>query len=151
MGSLSFLLTLGKGMNGVLAKPFTREGMLKSTKTHMSHLLRNPPQQSDNGFGTQGYFMNGSGYMSANNTMSNALKFETPTPPSAATGSTWSPGLHQGASPMHNGLEQNFNMMANNAPFTLTPGGTRTYPSKIESPSNQHDSPPEKRQRLNQY
>ena len=139
-------------MNGVLAKPFTREGMLKSVKTHMSHLLKNPPLQADTTFGNPGYFMGGSGYMPTQGGMGNnagaSIKFETPTPPSGVTASTWSPSLHQGASPLHNGMDQAYTMMGANQ-YTLTPGGSRSYSTKIESPLAHHDSPPEKRQRLN--
>jgi osomolarity two-component system response regulator SKN7 len=128
------------GMNGVLAKPFTREGMLKAVRAHMSHLLKNPPgQESSMG----GYFSlpnvpsmstpGGLGGSTGN------IKYES-TPPNA---SAWSPGLPN---------DQAFNLMNGGGQFNLTPGGSRANYARIGSPSGRmsdHDSPPEKRQRLN--
>lgn len=125
------------GMNGVLAKPFTKEGMLKSVKTHMSHLLKNPPPPDPSS--SAGYFMGAGSYMSTSGMGSGNLKFENATPPA---GTTWSPGLPQG-SPMHNGVDQSY-MMNNGNQFNLPPGVPRGNYAKSD-----HDSPPGKRQRLN--
>ena len=122
-------------MNGVLAKPFTKEGMWKSVKTHASHLLKNPPQND-----SHSYILGGGAYlntqMAAGNT---SIKFDTPTPPSGTGASTWSPAGLQQPSPI-NGVDQSFSGMMNNA-NQYAMGGNRYTTSD-------HDSPPEKRQRL---
>ncbi|KAM0474552.1 hypothetical protein ACHAPX_007496 [Trichoderma viride] len=128
------------GMNGVLAKPFTKEGMLKSVKTHLQHLLKNPPSQSDNGHGPA--FMMNVPYL---NTSGNPIKFESPTPPAGAGGSNWSSGhLSQ------NGVESGFGMMDGSSQYNMAQG--RNAYSTMDASSGRlsdHDSPPEKRQRLN--
>lgn len=137
-------------MNGVLAKPFTKEGMLKSVKTHMSHLLKNPPPQDPSA--SAGYFMGAVPYMASTSHMGsgNSMKYENSTPPA---GSTWSPGIPQ-VSPMNNGVDQSYLLNGSNQYHNLTPGGSRppNYPAKMESPTGRmsdHESPPGKRQRLN--
>ncbi|GJN82579.1 kinase-regulated stress-responsive transcription factor skn7 [Purpureocillium lilacinum] len=126
------------GMNGVLAKPFTKEGMLKSIKTHMAHLLKNPPPQNE-GDGS-GYMMGGVPFMG------NSMKFETSTPPPpGASGSGWSPGhMAQGSTDQWGGFMNGGNQYGM---------GRHGYGTAMESTSGRisdHDSPPEKRQRLNQ-
>ncbi|KAM0456838.1 hypothetical protein ACHAPV_007129 [Trichoderma viride] len=128
------------GMNGVLAKPFTKEGMLKSVKTHLQHLLKNPPSQSDNGHGSA--FMMNVPYL---NTSGNPIKFESPTPPAGAGGSNWSSG-HMS----QNGVDSGFGMMDGSNQYNMTQG--RNAYSTMDASSGRlsdHDSPPEKRQRLN--
>lgn len=137
-------------MNGVLAKPFTKEGMLKSVKMHMSHLLKNPPPQDPSQ--SAGYFSMGavpymSGHMAGS---SNSMKYEVSTPPA---GPAWSPGLPQTSS-MNGSVDQGYIINGSNQYHNLTPGGSRppNYPAKMESPTGRmsdHDSPPGKRQRLN--
>ncbi|KAM0511591.1 hypothetical protein ACHAPE_009741 [Trichoderma viride] len=128
------------GMNGVLAKPFTKEGMLKSVKTHLQHLLKNPPSQSDNGHGP-GFMMN----VPYLNTSGNPIKFESPTPPAGAGGSNWSSG-HMS----QNGVESGFGMMDGSNQYNMAQG-RNAYPTMDASSGrlSDHDSPPEKRQRLN--
>ncbi|UKZ76132.1 hypothetical protein TrVFT333_003828 [Trichoderma virens FT-333] len=128
------------GMNGVLAKPFTKEGMLKSVKTNMQHLLKNPPSQSDNGHGP-GFLMNVP-YLS---TTGNSIKFESPTPPAGASGSNWSSG-HMS----QNGVDQSFGLMDGSNQYNISQnrGGYSTMDASSGRISD-HDSPPEKRQRLN--
>ena len=125
-------------MSGVLAKPFTREGMLKSVRTHMAHLLKNPPQL-DSTNDTPGYFVHTTPYLS---TSGNTLKFEGTASPG---GSNWSS--------LGGGMDQSYAMMNGSNQFNLTPGGSRSnYQNKMESPGSRgmdQDSPPEKRQRLN--
>ncbi|OAA49592.1 response regulator-like protein [Metarhizium rileyi] len=113
------------GMNGVLAKPFTKEGMLKSVRTHLAHLLKNPPEQSETGF-----VIGNVSYMGA----PAPLKFESNTPP-GGNSSGWSPS-HMGQS----NVDQ-WNGMMN--------GGNQYTISRSNFPASEHDSPPEKRQRLN--
>ncbi|POR34897.1 Transcription factor SKN7 [Tolypocladium paradoxum] len=124
------------GMNGVLAKPFTKEGMLKSIKTHMSHLLKNPPAQSEG---------ENAGYMMGNVPfMNNNIKFETSTPPPGVSGSGWSPG-HMA----QNSADQCYGFMNGGNQYGM---GRPSFGATMESTSGRmsdHESPPEKRQRMN--
>ncbi|PHH60349.1 hypothetical protein CDD81_1834 [Ophiocordyceps australis] len=124
------------GMNGVLAKPFTKEGMLKSVKTQLSHLLKSPPLAHDG---------DGSRYMVGNVPfMNNSIKLETPTPPPGSAGSGWSPG-HMG----HNSVDQCYGLLNGGAQYGM---GRQHYGTTMDTASGRlsdHDSPPEKRQRLN--
>lgn len=113
-------------MNGVLAKPFTKEGMLKSIKTHLAHLLKDPPETTD----ASGFMIGTVPFMNA----PGAIKFETSTPPSGAGNSGWSP-QHMGQA----GVDH-YGMMNNGNQYNM---GRSNY-----GPTD-HDSPPEKRQRLN--
>ncbi|KAH7325061.1 Two-component response regulator receiver [Stachybotrys elegans] len=134
------------GMNGVLAKPFTREGMLKSVKSNMSHLLKNPPPQSDSG---SGFMLGNVPFLQTPG--GHPLKFDTPTPPSAAAISTWSPGNMPQASPI-NSAGDGFGMMNGGGQFSMAPMQRQTYSSTLDAASrlSDHDSPPDhKRQRLN--
>ena len=120
----------------MLAKPFTKEGMLKSIKTHMSHLLKNPPAQPEG---------ESAGYMMGNvSFMNNSMKFETSTPPPAASGSGWSPG-HMA----QNSADQCYGFMNGGNQYGM---GRPSYGAPMESASSRvsdHESPPEKRQRMN--
>ncbi|KND93037.1 Transcription factor SKN7 [Tolypocladium ophioglossoides CBS 100239] len=124
------------GMNGVLAKPFTKEGMLKSIKTHMSHLLKNPPAHAEG---------ENAGYMMGNVPfLNNNIKFETSTPPPGASGSSWSPG-HMA----QNSAEQCYGFMNGGNQYGM---GRPSYGAAMDSTSGRmsdHESPPEKRQRMN--
>ncbi|KAK5995727.1 Transcription factor SKN7 [Cladobotryum mycophilum] len=123
------------GMNGVLAKPFTKEGMLKSVKTHLQHLLKTPPQ-ADSGHGSTGFMIGNVPYL---NPTGNPIKFESPTPPSGAGGSGWSSNHIA-----QNGVDQGFSLMNGSNQYTMAQGPNRNTYS-----TSDHDSPPEKRQRLN--
>lgn len=115
-------------MNGVLAKPFTKEGMLKSIKTNLAHLLKNPPEHSDE----SGFVVSHVPYMSA----PASLKFESTSP--GGNNSGWSPGpLGQGN--VQGNVDQ-WNGMIN--------GGPNHYGMGRSNFPSDHDSPPEKRQRL---
>lgn len=122
------------GMNGVLAKPFTKEGMLKSVKTHMAHLLKSPSSQAEG---------EGAGYMLSNVSLTNSVKFETPTPPPGASGPSWSPGQMGQSS-----VDQCYGLMngggQNNIGRPHYGTGMDTTPNRL----SEQDSPPEKRQRL---
>ncbi|KAH8706765.1 HSF-type DNA-binding-domain-containing protein [Ilyonectria robusta] len=145
------------GMNGVLAKPFTKSGMLKIVENHLSYLLKNydPATQQESG---SGYVVGGAGYMnppgSLNTSGTTTFKFETtPTPP--ATGSTWSPGQMPQASPMATGMDQGYGMVNGTGQYGMTPtSATRaTFPGGVSQPHANsqgrldNQSPPEKRQR----
>ncbi|PFH62994.1 hypothetical protein XA68_10406 [Ophiocordyceps unilateralis] len=133
------------GMNGVLAKPFTKEGMLKSVKMHMSHLLKNPPAPgSGDGDSSGGYVMSNVPYLN-----SSSIKFETSTPPppqqqQGAPGPNWSPG-HMG----QNSVDHCYGLM--NGGGSQYGMGRSHYAAAIDAAPggvSDHDSPPEKRQRL---
>lgn len=132
-------------MNGVLAKPFTKDGMYKSVRTHLGHLMKNPPAESDLTSGG-GYFM-GSTYLNPTAT----LKYEAQTPP--ANSSTWSPGLGQG--PMGGGMDQGYGFLNGSNQYTMATGHRPNYSQTMQSANSSSghlsdvDSPPEKRQRLN--
>ncbi|CAG9991386.1 unnamed protein product [Clonostachys byssicola] len=138
------------GMNGVLAKPFTKEGMWKSVRTHLSHLMKNPPQESEIGSGA-GYFMGSGPYLNT----STSIKFESPTPPSGTAGSNWSPGQIQQPS-MGSGLEQNFGLLNGSGQYAMATGHRpQGFSANLHSADSSSgrlsdvESPPEKRQRLN--
>ncbi|CAM1503793.1 Fc.00g013840.m01.CDS01 [Cosmosporella sp. VM-42] len=142
------------GMNGVLAKPFTKGGMQKIVENHLSYLMKNydPTIQTEG----SGYVVGGSGYMNPPGSLTTSgttFKFEsTPTPP--ATGSTWSPGQMPQASPMNGGMDQGYGLV-NGSQYSMTPtSATRpNFPTGMsqvpQSSSGRMDgqSPPEKRQR----
>lgn len=143
------------GMNGVLAKPFTREGMEKSVRAHASHLLKNPPQNENHGWNLGGgAYLNTQGL----NTGNNSLKFETPTPPSGTgAGSTWSPAGMQQPSPIGSGVDSGFGAMAGGQqqqqqpppPQQFSMAGNRYTSIHTDGVrSNDFEDPPEKRQRL---
>lgn len=135
------------GMNGVLAKPFTKEGMSKSVRSHLSHLMKSPPAETDLGTG----FYMGGGYLNS----ATALKFDTPTPPSGNAGSGWSPAPLPQASPLSATLDQGYGMINGGTQFGMTTGHRPTYSATMQSGDSSSgrlsdvDSPPEKRQRLN--
>jgi osomolarity two-component system response regulator SKN7 len=128
-------------MNGVLAKPFTREGMLKSVKSHLAHLLRNPPPLD----GTSNMMLSGVPYLSA---PGHGMKFDTPTPPGQ-----WSPSNMPQASPVTSGTEQGFGMLNGGGQYNMAPAQRPNYTTTLDSSSGRvsdHESPPDsKRQRLN--
>ena len=159
------------GMNDVLAKPFTKEGMVRILRKHLPYLLKNPPPPGSTddlggvpGAGPPSGYVNASnmGGMGPMQTASSlaGVKFETTPIQSPATSSSWhSPGTSQmqHASPnMDGGYMPNpagVNPVAvNGAPRPNFPGGP--------SPGMGHaalrgivegmpqDDRPEKRQRL---
>ncbi|KAJ3479031.1 hypothetical protein NLG97_g8423 [Lecanicillium saksenae] len=124
------------GMNGVLAKPFTKEGMLKSVKTHLAHLLKNPPPADGGG----AFIMPAIGFMDG----ANPVKLE----PQAESGNNWS----------NNGMPQNdvnhgYGMVNGGGGYPMGGGSRPPYGSGMDNSSARmgpdHESPPEKRQRLN--
>ena len=130
----------------MLAKPFTKEGMWKSVKVHASHLLKNPPQPENHG-----YFLGGGAYLNTQGIGGggNSIKFDTPTPPSGTGGSTWSPAGLQQPSPIINTVDQGFGMMNGGAQYGIAGNRYSGIQGGDSSRISDHDSPPEKRQRLN--
>lgn len=137
----------------MLAKPFTKEGMWKSVKTHASHLLKNPPQPENHSWNLGGgAYLNTQGLGPGGN----AIKFDTPTPPSGTAGSTWSPAGMQQPSPINNGVESGFGMMNGGQQqqqpqqqYAMAGNRYTSLQAGDSSRASDHDSPPEKRQRLN--
>lgn len=129
---LTFLLFLLTGMNGVLAKPFTKEGMLKSLKTHLVHLLKDPPEHDPTGGSP--FILGNMAFLNpaAMNASGAGIKMEGPGTPTAGA-STWSPSnlTHDVDS---YGMGNGVNQYAMNA--------ARQSYGAVDS-----DSPPGKRQR----
>lgn len=135
-------------MNGVLAKPFTKEGMLKSIKTHLVHLLKNPPPQPEHP--GHGYLIGGMPYMGPGgqlNASGTPIKMEGSVTPSGNGGSTWSPNMRS------NDVDGGYGMVNGNQYGMAQSGGPRQgFPGGIDGPGGRvtdTDSPPGKRQRLN--
>ncbi|KAH8769213.1 response regulator-like protein [Diaporthe sp. PMI_573] len=155
------------GMNGVLAKPFTKDGMIRILKQHLRHLLKNPAAADvePNGVApvpvpsgsTPSYSGMPSGTMS---TAGSTVKFESGTPiqSPATTGSWHSPGQQLAhASP---NLDAGGYMTAGGGvsgpQMVMTPGGMHRggFPQQVGTPPIQRmpdsmgDERPEKRQRM---
>ena len=131
----NLLLTLVTlGMNGVLAKPFTKEGMLKSVKTHMVHLLKNPPEDTDPS-AASAFVMGGMPFLNPGSSLApgQAIKLEGPGTPSAG-GSTWSPNT------MTHEVDS-YGMVNGGNQYGM--GSRPQYASAV----GDNDSPPGKRQR----
>lgn len=120
------------GMNDVLAKPFTKEGMVRILRKHLPYLLKNPPPPGSEDLAPP---PPQNGYVNANiMPMQMGVKFETTPIQSPATSSSWhSPGtgLPQ-ASPTMDG-------------YRMNPGNPNPVPV---NPNVSQDDRPEKRQRL---
>ncbi|KAI1468356.1 HSF-type DNA-binding-domain-containing protein [Daldinia caldariorum] len=162
------------GMRDVLAKPFTKEGMIGKLRKHLANFLRNPPQESmmdsmypNGGQGqppTPGPYSNqGMGMAPLSATSSGAVgKFDTTPIQSPATSASWhSPGQMPHASPTM-GQDQGYLGAGSGSQMVLTPGGTQkpqyanTMIPQMGVPPQQRmpdgmqrsEGPPEKRQRL---
>ena len=167
-----------KGMNDVLAKPFTKDGMVRIIKKHLPYLLKNPPPpgSTEDLTPTPGQptptaqYPNSAGMsmgqMANPATMTNAgtqIKFEATPIASPATSSSWhSPNQMSHTSPtLENGGYMN--AVGSGSGMMLTPGGTQRpqYTNQMVShvgtptlgrmPDNLgslSDERPEKRQRL---
>lgn len=94
----------------------------------------------------------GSGYYMGGPYLNAALKYEGQTPP----GNTWSPGQVPQASPMGGGLDQGYQFLNGGNQYGMAAGHRQTYSAAMQSADSSSgrlsdvDSPPEKRQRLNQ-
>ncbi|KAK7746004.1 kinase-regulated stress-responsive transcription factor skn7 [Cytospora paraplurivora] len=153
------------GMNGVLAKPFTKDGMVRILKEHLRHMLRNPAAADLEANGgamsvPSGSTPSYSGMPSAAMATGGPVKFESGTPiqSPATTGSWHSPSQQMThASP---NLDAGGYMTAGGGvggpQMVLTPGGMPRggFPPQISTPpiprmpDNMGEGPPEKRQRL---
>lgn len=125
------------GMNGVLAKPFTKEGMLKSVKTHLAHLLKNPPPADSAG----AFIMPAMGFMDG----TTPVKLEAQT---AGSGNNWATnGMSQGD------VDHGYGMVNGGAAYPMAAASRQPYVAGMDGSSGRmapdHESPPEKRQRLN--
>ncbi|KAI2627684.1 HSF-type DNA-binding-domain-containing protein [Hypoxylon sp. NC1633] len=162
------------GMRDVLAKPFTKEGMIGKLRRHLASLLRNPPSESmmdsmySNGASGQPptpgpYPAQGMGIAPLSATSSGPVgKFDTTPIQSPATSASWhSPSQIPHASPTL-AQDQGYLGAGSGSQMVLTPGGTQkpqfanTMLPQMGVPPSQRvpdgmqrsDGPPEKRQRL---
>ncbi|KAI4595731.1 kinase-regulated stress-responsive transcription factor skn7 [Pestalotiopsis sp. 9143b] len=157
------------GMKDVLAKPFTKEGMISKLRKHLANLMRNPPQPTEvyvDQYGngqppTPGPYSNPAMSLPISAASSSGMaKFETTPVQSPATSASWhSPGQLPHASPNLN-HEQGYMAAGNGVQMGMNPGG----PSQPRFPNTMlpamttgqgrmpegmpNDGPPEKRQRL---
>jgi osomolarity two-component system response regulator SKN7 len=156
-------------MRDVLAKPFTKEGMIGKLKKHLPTFLRNPPSDSvmdqmysNGGAGqppTPGPYANPNLNLPMSAASSGPIaKFETTPVQSPSTSTSWhSPAQLPHASP-NMAQDQGYLTAGSGNPMSMTPGGTQRpqqYPGgMMPSMSGQQmghmpdDGPPEKRQRL---
>lgn len=162
------------GMRDVLAKPFTKEGMIGKLRKHLVNLLRNPPPESmmesmyPNGAPgqppTPGPYSNqGMGMAPLSAASSGPVtKFDTTPIQSPATSASWhSPSQMPHASPTL-AQDQGYLGAGSGSQMVLTPGGTQkpqyanTMIPQMNIPPSQRmsenmqrsEGPPEKRQRL---
>ncbi|KAF2970341.1 hypothetical protein GQX73_g3182 [Xylaria multiplex] len=158
------------GMRDVLAKPFTKEGMIGKLRRHLAAMLRSPPAEGiidpiySNGAGsaqppTPGPYSNqGMGMAPLSATSSGPVtKFDTTPIQSPATSSSWhSPSQLPHQSPTLAQEHGGYLAAGSGSQMALTPGGTQKpqYAAGMMpqmAPSQQRmplDGPPEKRQRL---
>ncbi|OLN91674.1 Transcription factor prr1 [Colletotrichum chlorophyti] len=141
-------------LNDVLAKPFTKDGMLRILRKHVPHLLKNAPPD-DLAVG------HGAAQLHANNmsmpTMNPGVKFESTPGQSPATSASWhSPGQIHQPSPNVTNIETGY-PMANTAQMVMTPTSAQrpnfqnmpTGMQQMRVPDHMGgDDRPEKRQRL---
>jgi osomolarity two-component system response regulator SKN7 len=154
-------------MRDVLAKPFTKEGMIGKLRRHLAPLLRNPPPEGimDNIYSngasaqssTQGPYSNqGMGIAPLSATSSGPVaKFDTTPIQSPATTSSWhSPSQLPHPSPTIGQEHGGYMAAGSGSQLVLTPGGTQKpqfaaiVPQMAGSQRMPLDGPPEKRQRL---
>ncbi|KAI0475458.1 HSF-type DNA-binding-domain-containing protein [Xylariaceae sp. FL0804] len=156
------------GMRDVLAKPFTKEGMIGKLRKHLAHLLRNPPPENvmDSMYpnGSQAepptpgpYPGHGVGMAPLSTTSTGPVqKFETTPIQSPATSASWhSPGQMPHPSPTLAQDQGGYLTAGSGSQMVLTPGGTQKpqYAGAMLGqmpghPRMANDGPPEKRQRL---
>ncbi|KAH8164237.1 hypothetical protein CIB48_g3997 [Xylaria polymorpha] len=156
------------GMRDVLAKPFTKEGMIGKLRKHLASMLRNPPAEgmmdtvySNAGSGqppTPGPYSNqGMGMAPLSATSSGPVtKFDTTPIQSPATSSSWhSPSQLPHPSPTIGQEHGGYLAAGSGTQMVLTPGGTQKpqfpagmIPQMGTSQRMPLDGPPEKRQRI---
>ncbi len=136
-------------MNDVLAKPFTKDGMIRILRKHVTHLLKNPPPPGSSGddmmAGTPqaGHPGPAAGYASTTMSMasiggppsvatsSSTVKYETTPIQSPATSTSWhSPSQLQQTSPHMDGGGFLASAVNGGQALAITPGGTQrpTFP-----------------------
>ncbi len=155
-------------MNDVLAKPFTRDGMIRILRKHLPHLLKNPPppglsiddvmplaEPSTRQAPVGGYSGHGGmslGQMAGPPSIQTAapVKYETTPIQSPATTSSWhSPSQMTQTSPHTDGGAFLTGAVNSGQPMVLTPGGThRPTFHGGPAPPMAGDDRPEKRQRV---
>lgn len=153
----------------MLAKPFTKEGMIGKLRRHLASMLRNPPAEGmldpiyANGGSaqppTQGPYSNqGMGMAPLSATSSGPVtKFDTTPIQSPATTSSWhSPSQLPHPSPTMGQDHGGYLAAGSGSQMVITPGGTQKpqyagnmMPQMAASQQRMPlDGPPEKRQRL---
>lgn len=137
----------------MLAKPFTKDGMMRILRKHVSHLLKNPPQDEIS-VGPHGGPMPNLGIPPG---MNPQVRVDTPGQSPATTSSWHSPGqIHQ--SPNVSNMEPGY-AMANPQQMVMAPGSAQraNFPNQGLPPGMQQmrvsegmagDDRPEKRQRM---
>ncbi|KAI2635750.1 HSF-type DNA-binding-domain-containing protein [Hypomontagnella submonticulosa] len=162
------------GMRDVLAKPFTKEGMIGKLRKHLASFLRNPPPESmmesmyPNGASGQPptpgpYSSQGLGMAPLSAASSGPVgKFDTTPIHSPATSASWhSPSQLPHASPTM-AQDQGYLGAGSGSQMVLTPGGTQKPqyanammpqmgvppPQRMPEGMQRSEGPPEKRQRL---
>ncbi|KAJ8121256.1 hypothetical protein ONZ43_g2250 [Nemania bipapillata] len=157
------------GMRDVLAKPFTKEGMIGKLRRHLASMLRNPPNEGlldpmyPNGGPAQPptpgpYSNQGMGMAPIPTTSSGPVtKFDTTPIQSPATSSSWhSPNQLPHPSPTLGQEHSGYLGAGSGSQMVLTPGGTQKpqfaggmIPQMTTAAQRLPlDGPPEKRQRL---
>ncbi|GAW24390.1 hypothetical protein ANO14919_139740 [Xylariales sp. No.14919] len=157
------------GMRDVLAKPFTKEGMIGKLRKHLGSMMRNPPPEGlidpmyANGGSAQPptpgpYSNQGMGMAPLSATSSGPVtKFDTTPIQSPATSSSWhSPSQLPHPSPTLAQEHGGYLAAGSGSQMVLTPGGTQKpqyaggmMPQMAQSQQRMPlDGPPEKRQRL---
>jgi osomolarity two-component system, response regulator SKN7 len=160
-------------MNDVLAKPFTKDGMVRILKKHLPYMLKNPPLAGEEGTtpngghvlpagSTPGY-AGSSGMTLAPSSGHHTVKFgDTPIQSPTTTSSWHSPTQNMShTSGMDSGGYLGHQMTSGPGQMVITPGGTHRppYPGTPtgqmppgEMGSRMHemrvDERPEKRQRI---
>lgn len=154
-------------MRDVLAKPFTKEGMIGKLRRHLAGMLRNPPEGIMDPMYPNGgsappqppgpYSNQGMGMAPLSATSSGPVaKFDTTPIQSPATSSSWhSPSQLPHPSPTIAQEHGGYLAAGSGSQIVLTPGGTQKpqYPGSMmpQMTTSQRmplDGPPEKRQRL---
>lgn len=153
------------GMRDVLAKPFTKEGMIGKLRRHLANMLRNPSEMDNlypSGGSTQPptpgpYSNQGMGMAPLSATSSGPVtKFDTTPIQSPATSSSWhSPSQLPHPSPTIAQEHGGYLAAGSGSQMVITPGGTQKpqyaggmMPQMAASQRMSHEGPPEKRPRL---
>jgi len=160
------------GMRDVLAKPFTKDGMIGKLRRHLASFLRNPPPDSmmdpmyPNGGNTHpptpGPYANQNMSMGpmASGPNGGVTKFETTPIQSPATSTSWnSPSQLPQPSPTMAHEQGGYLAAGSGTHMSLTPGGSQKPTGQYQNammpsmggpqqPRMSAEGPPEKRQRL---